>query len=101
MSADLDRGAFQGLVLARLDALKELGADVKECLKEHEKRLTLLEHMAVRAKLWGTVAGVVAGFISSKLPFFTGTRSGLYGATAGGIIFWLWPIWVIRHPKTK
>ncbi len=101
MSEDLDRGAFQGLVLARLDSLKELGADVKECLKEHEKRLTLLEHMAVRAKLWGTVAGVVAGFVSSKLPFFTGTKTGLYGATMGGIIFWLWPMWVTRRFKIK
>jgi hypothetical protein len=98
MSDELERGEFQGTVLAKLDALKEIATEVRLCLKDHESRVTLLEHMAIRAKVWGTVAGIIAGFVSNKLPFFTGTKAGLYGATMGAIIFWIWPLWVVQPP---
>lgn len=67
MSTELDQGKFQGMVLERLDALKEMGTEIKVCIKDHEVRLQKLEsyqaQIKVVAALFGTVAGALVGVI--------------------------------------
>ncbi len=91
MTEGFDHGRFQGMVLERLDSLKELGAEVKECLEAHEKRLTLLEHLATRAKVWGVVAGCLAGYLSNKLPLLLGAKLSIAGTSVAHLVAMVWP----------
>lgn len=101
MSSDaMDQGRFQGMILERLDSIRVMAYEVKECLKEHDKRITSLEHTKTKVSAWATVAGLVAGFIGSKIPLFPVSKSALYGTAMGSMVLWLWPLKTINGPKS-
>lgn len=70
MADEREEGKFQGMVLAKLDALAAMGMDIQSCLKDHEKRIKALEHTAVQARL----IGLCAGLLGSKLTALLGLK---------------------------
>ena len=78
MSEELEYGKFQGMVIERLDSLKELGSDIKKCLEKHDERIKALETTSTQAKVWATVIGALAGLLGHKLaaliPWATVTK---------------------------
>ena len=70
---DLEFGRFESLVLARLDTLKEMGLEIKDCQKALKieqallsGRISRLEHQETRLLAYLTVIAFVVG-IAVKL----------------------------------
>ena len=68
------RGEFEGTVLAQLAALRDLGSDIKDCLKDHEFRLKSLEAISIQAKVWVSLAVLASGIIGAKVAAIMGFK---------------------------
>lgn len=62
------------MVCAKLDNITMMAMDVKEHLKDHERRITALEHTAVQARLLAIVTGMLAGVLGPKLTALIGIK---------------------------
>jgi hypothetical protein len=63
MSAEIERGIFQGRVLAELQAIRDRLA----VLDDHSKRIGDLEKGQVQLKTWASVAGFLSATVVSLI----------------------------------
>ena len=67
MTDEQERGRFEGEVLTRLDALRDMGMEIKTCqysmkveIKELAQRVSHLEHLETRLKMIAALCGTIA-----------------------------------------